>query len=175
MATETYQMLSGEVLRFERQGDEAMAFLARVRVAVGDPHVSENDLINLIYGEENPILRRGVIPGRGYVDREAWANPLYRIMTDLLAQKRLQAGTLDLEAAAARCTVPVSAAAERLGITPAAVRQAIGKRRLAAVKKNGQWWIAPRSLASYQVGTRGPRRRTMLAGEPPPAGYAAEE
>jgi hypothetical protein len=38
--------------------------------------------------------------------------------------------------------VPIAVAAERLGVSPEAVRKRIGRKSLAGVKRDGQWYVA---------------------------------
>lgn len=151
----TYKLISGDVLEYDAS-PELADFLARAQVAAADPTVSVADMVELLYGEGNPLLVRGVIPGRGFVTPEVLANPAYRIMLDLLDQKRIQAGSLDLAASEAAHTVSVSEAAKRLGISTGAVRQAIAAGRLPAVKRGGQYWLQPEAVASYRVSRKGP-------------------
>lgn len=131
-------------------------FFARARIAAADPTVGIAAMVELLYGEENPLLTRGVLPGRGYVTREVLEDPAYRVMLDLLDQKRVQARTLDPGAAVEAHTVSVADAAKQLGISGSAVRQAIAAGRLPAVKISGQHWMQPAAIASYRVTRRGP-------------------
>lgn len=152
----TYTLLSGETVEYT--ADEALAdFITRVRVAAADPTVTVTSLTDLLYSEENPLLVPGIIPGRGAVTREVFENPAYHVLLDVLDQKRIQTGHLDIEQAHASYTVSVTDAAAALGISRPAVLQAIKAKRLAAIQKGGQWWIRPESVEGYRVGTRGPK------------------
>jgi hypothetical protein len=154
----TYHLLSGETISYPAPPAQVAEFLAQVHVAAGDPAVDVNQMIELIYGPENPILDTTFVPGRPMVTKAVFDNPVYRVLTDLLGRKRVQLGHLDMAAARASYTVSVRDAARRLGITPAAVRAAITARRMSAMLENGQWWIHPNSVASYKVSNRGPKR-----------------
>jgi excisionase family DNA binding protein len=56
-------------------------------------------------------------------------------------------------------TIGTADAAARLGVTTAAVRQAIHDGRLPAVFRRGRWWLRPADVAAYRVGGHrsGPR------------------
>jgi excisionase family DNA binding protein len=151
----THTRISGETFDYDAS-PELAAFITRAALAVADPAVTVADLVELLYGEENPLLVRGVIPGRGYVTAEILADPAYRVILDLLDRKRVAAGTLDVAASDAAHTVTVSEAARRLGISTGAVRQAIAAGRIPALKRAGQYWLRDEAIASYRVSTRGP-------------------
>lgn len=133
-------------------------------LAAHDPTVTEAALTELIYGKENPLLDQSIFPGRGAVTKITLANPVYHVMLDLLDAKRVQAGTLSKPAAEAAFTMTVSEAAETLGITPGAVRQALDAKRLAGVKRGPSYFLDPRSVATYRdrVVRRGPEAKHEL-------------
>lgn len=159
---ERYTTIAGEVIEYETPGRDVAAFLARLVDAAHDPRVTESVMVDLIYGAENPLLRKDIIPGRGVVTKEVFADPVYHVMTDLLGVKRVQLGTLDPEAARDEYTITVTEAAERLGVHPSAVRQAIAAKRLDAVKRGHQHMIRPSALESFRISRRGPLPRTAL-------------
>lgn len=162
---ERHTTIAGEVLEYARPGPDLARFLARVRAAAEDPRVSEHELVELIYGRENPLLDQTIFPGRGAVTREAFANPLYHVMLDLLDAKRISVGTLDPVRAAGRYTMTVSEAAAELGVSPSAVRQAIERGQLASWKKGPRLHLLdPHSVATYRdhVQRRGPRPEPAL-------------
>ncbi len=155
---QTYKLLSGETITYE-----SSPFLTRVRDAAADPGVSPDELLDLIYSEQNPILKSGVLPGRGVVTRAAFENPIYHIMLDLLEQKRLQQGALDQEVSSdAQFTMTVGEAAAALGISESAVRQAIYAKNLAARKIKNAWRIYPAGVEAYKVGNQGPAPERLL-------------
>jgi hypothetical protein len=160
--THSYTTLAGEAIEYETPGRGLAAFLARVTDATADPNVSEAALTALVYGKENPLLEQSISPDYGMVTKAVFADPLYHVMTDLLARKRVAAGKLDLERAAASFTVTVTDAAEQLGVHPSAIRQAIAATKLSARKIGGTHYIDPRSIASYRVSRRGPKPRATL-------------
>ncbi len=166
MAHERYTTMAGEVLEYGTPSPQVAKFLARVTDAANDPEVSESVMVELVYGEENPLLRQGVIPGHGLVTRETFADPLYHVLTDLLGRKRVALGTLYHERARDEYTVTVTEAAERLGIHPRAVRQAIRSHRLDAVKRGGIHLLKPSSIESYRVSRRGPKPKGEGQGPP---------
>lgn len=161
---ERYTTIAGEVLEYPRPDGELERFLARVVDAANDPRVSHGEMIELIYGTENPLLKQGMFRGRGAVTKEVFATPTYHVMLDLLDQKRVQTGALDVKKAMARFTLTVSEAAKRLDVTTSAVRQAIQAKRLSAVKKGGRYLLDPRAVATYRdhVVRRGPKPRPAL-------------
>ena len=93
------------------------------------------------------------------VTREAFENPVYRVMTELLFRKELAVANQTVDTVAAAHTVSVKEAARQLGITEASVRAAIAGRKLAAWMRNGQWYLRPESVASYKVSNRGRKKR----------------
>lgn len=160
-----YQTTLGEVIRYPRPSPEVAAFLARAKEAAEDPAVSEGELISLVYGTENPILEQGRFPGRGAVTAKVLRDPVYHVLQDLLQHKRIALGHTTADALIGTFTVPVSAAAEELGINSSAVRQAIAANKLSARKgANGQYLLDPRSIASYRlrVQKRGPEKGPAL-------------
>ena len=48
---------------------------------------TEQDMIDVIYGPDNRIMDKTLIPGRGSVTRAVLGNP-YKMFTDLLTRKR---------------------------------------------------------------------------------------
>ena len=146
---ETYKTIAGEVIEYEKPTPAVGAFLARVVAASNDPHVTEGALTELIYGKENPLLDQTIFPGRGAVTRAVLGNPVYHVMLDLLDAKRVQAGTLSPSESFAHATT-VSEAARALEVSPGAVRQAIEKGHLVAVKRGAQYFVDSRSVASYR-------------------------
>lgn len=152
-----YATMSGHEFEVEDERRDAVAFLERMQKMLEDPKVTENDMIALGYGSENPFLDHAMFPGRGAVTPRVFEDPAYHVMADLIARKRLAQDRVDPETLAAEYTITVPEAAARLGIHESAVRQAIASRKLASWVKDGRHFLHPRSLASYQLGTRGPK------------------
>ncbi len=162
----THETLEGRTLTYELTSEQA-AFLARVQQAVADPSVREDDLIALIYGPENPLLDHAMLPGRAMVTKAVFDNPLYHVLADYIGRKRVQTGSLDLEAAKALFTMTVTQAAEKLGVHVSAVHQAIQAWRLAAWKKDGQLFLNPENVEHFgetrrDVPRRGPSPQLRL-------------
>jgi len=157
-----YKTVLGEIIKIDQEkvGSDALAFLVRCIQMAHDPEVNENDLIEVAYSEENPILKPGIIKGRGFIDQEALDHPLYPIFADLISLKGKNQGTFNSENALKQYSLTVSEASEFLGISPSAIRQAIKAHKLAAIKKDGQHWIIPASVKSYKVGSRHRKRET---------------
>lgn len=156
MPTETHRLLSGETIEYERPTGPLAAFLRRVRDAVNDPRVTASELAALPYGPDNPLLDQTVLPGRGVVTKAVFANPVYHLMLDLLAQKRVQEGTLDVDKAAARHTLTVAEAADRAGVHESAIRQAIAANRLPSWKRGTRHFVSPDDVDAYKPARHGP-------------------
>jgi excisionase family DNA binding protein len=149
--------MSGHHLEVADDRRDVIAFLARLEKMLGDRKATENDMIALAYGRENPILDHTIFPERGAVTREILADHAYQVVADLVARKRLAQDGVDPEQLAAEYTITVPEAAERLGVHENAVRQAIAARRLASWVKAGRHYMHPRSLASFELAARGPK------------------
>jgi len=143
--------VNGEEVTYDSPAPPVAAFLERVRRAAADPKVTENDLIALIYGRENPLLDHTMLPGQSMVTPAVFEHPVYRVLTDLLDRKRVALGALDLERARAQFTLTVTEAAEQLGISPQAVRKAVEARRLAAWREGSQWLLDPRGVNAFKL------------------------
>ncbi|HEV3385113.1 MAG TPA: hypothetical protein VG097_09865 [Gemmata sp.] len=74
----TYTMLSGETVQYPDPPFEVANFLAKVRLAAGDPNVNVNQLTELIYSPENPLLDTSILPGRAMVTKKIFENPVYQ-------------------------------------------------------------------------------------------------
>lgn len=155
----THNTINGRAIEYEPTRPEA-AFIRRVEAAVSDATVSGVELRAMIYGAENPLLEEKA--GYSFVTPAAFSNPVFRVLLDLLDRKRVATGSLDLEKASARYTLTVAEAAERLGIRDSAVRTAVLDGRLPSWTKDGQIWLAPASVASYEVSRRGRPPRLMV-------------
>lgn len=145
----TYKLLSGETISLPKLDAATEAFLRRVQDALHDPHVSEDDMIELVYGRENPLLDQTIFPDRGAVTKAVFANPVYHVMLDMLGQKRVQEGRLDVARTHAEFTLSVTEAADRADVHPSAIRQAIASKRIPAVKKGSRWFLRPRDVDNY--------------------------
>jgi hypothetical protein len=148
--------LSGRELSFNEPTGDLAAYWDRLQRDAADPTVSHDALLALLYHADNPLLDRTLMPGRGSVTRAVIDNPLYQAMTDLLGRKQVQLGQLDLETAGAPYTVTLAEAAEELGLSSTAARQAIDSYRLAGWKKGGVWFIHPASVEAYKHANYGP-------------------
>ncbi len=156
MKKETYTTTLGEVIEYPTPAPDVAAFLRRCIDAAEDPRVSEDGLVGLIYGAENPVLEQGRFEGRGAVTKAVLANPLYGVFLDLLDHKRVALGKTTVDAQKAAYSVRVSDAAVELSMTPDAVRKAIVSGHLLALNTPDGYRIDPRSIADYKA-TRKPR------------------
>lgn len=147
---ERYTSTTGEVIEYPTPSPETAAFLRRAIAAANDPSVTEGELLELLYGRENPILAQGIFPGRGAVTKAVLADPLYAVIVDLQQQKAVLAGSFVAERDAKPYTLTVAEAAERIGISPDAVRKAIRAARLSALRVDGEYRIAPNDADVYR-------------------------
>lgn len=148
---ERYTAINGEVIEYPTPDAKTAAFLARVIAATNDPRVSEGELVELVYGKENPILDQTLFPGRGAVTADVFENPLYHVMSDLICQKQVLEGRFDRVRAAERYTLSVNEAAEVIGVTPDAVRKAIKAHKIPAWQREGSWRLDPRDVETYKT------------------------
>jgi len=155
----THNTINGRTIDYEPTPAEAR-FIHRVEAAVAKAATTEVELRALIYGAENPLLDQQA--GYSFVTAAAFDNPVFRVLLDLLDQKRVARGSLDPEKAAARYTLSVAEAAERLGIRDSAVRTAVLEGRLPSWIKDGQIRLAPASVDSYEVSRRGRPPRLLV-------------
>ncbi len=158
---ERFKTLRGDYIEFEQPDPEVRAFLSRVIDLANDPNATESNLVNLIYGNENPILDQEALPTRGLVTKEAYENPVYHVMLDLLDLKRIQEGTVRAEDADAY-SVTVTEAAKLLDVHVSAVRQAVQNKRIPAIKKGSRWMMRPEDVDAFEVERRGPQPSNPL-------------
>lgn len=173
--------IAGHVIDYDQPRGKLAAFLKRVRDAAADPDVTEAELLVLIYSDENPLLEPFPLGGgRGQVTKAVLERPEYRVLQDLLFRKRVAEQGLDVDQLAARFTLAPSEAAERVGVSVSAIRQAIAQQRLASWLRDGQHFLDPRDVDAFAEATEGKRRgpragaaKTTRGGaERPPAGNA---
>ena len=158
-------MLSGEALSYE-QTPASSRFIEHVRAMVERAQASEEAVVALVYGADNPLLQHGVLLGRGLVTRAVIADPTWHVLLDLVDQARARAAAARArEAPTARATVSVADAAAQLRVSTSAVRQAIARGTLEAVKQGGTYWLTPEAVGAYRVSRTGPKARA----KPPPA------
>lgn len=153
----TYETISGENIEYECANDTVRDFLARVFADASNAAVSTAQLELLVYGPTNPLLSTDILPGRAVVTKATYEHPAFHVMLDLIGRKRIANGQLDLEAARARHTMTVREAAEKLGITEGAVRQAIYAGRISAWREEGTYYLDPSVVSAYRVSRRGPK------------------
>jgi excisionase family DNA binding protein len=162
---QTYQTISGRTLDLTGTDPAKIAFLERFQSMASTS--THDEMIALGYGIDNPIMDLDAIPGRGAVTAEVIFTPAYRAMTDILFRKQMQKQSITVEELANQFTLTPAEAAERLGITVGAVRQAIDAGRLGVWMKGGRAFITPRSLATFKLSPRGPKARQARASTKP--------
>jgi len=146
-----YKLLSGETIKYGELPPHVGAYLNVVKLAAADPAANTRRMIELVYSPNNPVLDSRMLPGRGMVTDAVAADPVYRIMADLIGVKQVQLGELDLAAAEAPYSIPVEEAARQLGIAPEDVVAAIESRRMSAHLRDGEWFTRAESIASYRL------------------------
>ncbi|MCC6554038.1 MAG: helix-turn-helix domain-containing protein [Polyangiaceae bacterium] len=160
-----YTLLSGETLDFPTPPERLATFLHRVIDATKDADITEEAMADLVHGPENPLFDLDLVPGAAVATAKVYRNPIFHVMLDCIARKRLGSETGAFPARA-RFAMTVPDAAIQLGITESAVRQAIYTNRLRARKDGGTYYIDSRSVAGYRVSHRGPPRRPRAQAEP---------
>jgi hypothetical protein len=108
-----------------------------------------------VYGDDNPILDRTFFPGRGMVTAAVFENPVYHVLTDLLARKRASIKGQTAEQLGKSFTLTVPQAAEQLGVSEDAINKGIRARRIPSWVKEGQRYVDPRALAALGLGKQG--------------------
>jgi hypothetical protein len=154
-----HHTLTGHVVTYDPPAPEVERFLQRVQALVDDPKATEDDVVSLIYGQENPILDRSLFPTRGAVTAAVLANPVYHVLTDLLNRKHLLVTKTPAERVAARFKLSVQEAAELKHVSEDAIRKAAAQNRIPSWKRDGSYFFEPKSLEAAELGTRGPVAR----------------
>ncbi len=161
----TYTTTLGEIIEYPNPPPELAAFIGRAVEAAEDPRVSEDAMIALVYGPENPLLEQGKFKGRGAVTKEVLANPTYKVFLDLLQHKRIALGLVTPEQLKATFTMTVADAVAAIGsITHDGVQRAVRSGRLAGQKTPTGYLIDPRSVETFKAGRRprGPTKGAAL-------------
>lgn len=152
-----YVTLEGKEIAFDEPSPEVAAFLKRALVMLEDKKATDADLTALIYGPENPILsRHPLFPSQGYVTKEAFSQPVYPVLADILVRKHAQQERVDVSKIADRFTLTVAQACERLKVTDTAIRKAVATGRLASFRKGGNYYLEPAAVDALSMGKRGP-------------------
>jgi hypothetical protein len=80
--------ISGQRIDYDEPAPATAAFLERLVAMMRDPSVSESEMIGFAHAREKPILDHR-LPEGGAVTEAVLADPLYLVITDLLARKRI--------------------------------------------------------------------------------------
>jgi hypothetical protein len=161
----THDTLSGHTITYD--ADPKLArFMKRVAEASADPNVSEDQLMSLIYGLENPLLGAPMLGlPLGTLTPAAVSSPAYRVMGDLLFRKRVEKRGWDVAKMAAKYTLTIAEASARSGVSEDGLRKAAREGRVPSWVKDGQTFLEPRSLdvlvAERGLGRRGPTRKAV--------------
>ncbi len=156
----THETINGRSVEYEPSAAERK-FLQRVEALVDDAKASELELRGFIYGPDNPLLTQQ--HGYSFVTAAAFESPVLRVALDLLDRKKVAAGSLDLEKAAARYTMTVAQAAERLGLSPSTIRMAVLSERLASWMVDGEIRLDPAAVGAYEVSRRGTPPKLLVS------------
>jgi hypothetical protein len=90
-----YTTTTGEVISFATLAPNVVEFLRRAIVAAKDPNVSKDELATFIFGAENPLLDRSILPGRGVVRKALHESALHVMFLELIARGALAAEVED--------------------------------------------------------------------------------
>jgi excisionase family DNA binding protein len=151
----TYETLSGHKIEYPDPDAKLERLLKRARELLDDRKATEDDLVVLIYGDENPLLDRTLFPERGMVTKEVLENPAYHVLCDLLARKRAAIKGQTAEQLGRPFTLTVPQAAELLKVSEDTINRGIRARRIPSWVKDGQRYLDPRVLPALDLGTRG--------------------
>jgi excisionase family DNA binding protein len=154
--------VNGKVLVFDEPPPDIAAFVDQVRAAASSKKVSLDGLIAMIYGSDNPLLSKTMLPGYSMVTPEVFENPVYRVLLDLLDRKRVQLGQLDPVKAAARYTLSIPEAAEKMGVHRNAIVNAIDTGKLPVWIKGDRYYLDPATLHAYEPEKRGASPRLQI-------------
>ena len=147
-----HETLSGHRVEYPDPDPKLQKFLDRVQGVFQDRRKSDDDMIALIYGRENPLLEAT----NGMVTREVFDNPVYRVLGDLIVRKRVAVDGTDPDRLAAKYTLTVADVAARKGVSEDAIRKAVRESRLPSWVKGGSYFFEPKSVEAVPLGTRGP-------------------
>lgn len=151
-----YTTLSGNEVIYDEPSPEVAAFIKRAQALLENKKSTENDLITLVYGPENPILsRHPLFPNRGYVTREALENPIYLVLADMVVQKHAQRERVDISKLSDRYSLTIPEAFRRIKVTDTTIRKAIASGRLSTFRRNGKYFLDPAEVDALIFGERG--------------------
>src|SRR5262249_30577790 len=114
-----YTLLSGETVEVGAPG-EVGTFLRRVLAAAAAPSVSAVELDELVHSPENPLLDKTVVPGRAVATAEVYQDPIFHVMLDCIARKRMSTSG-PVAPPPVRYTMTVPEAAKQLQLSESGV------------------------------------------------------
>jgi excisionase family DNA binding protein len=162
MSTRIHTTIREHRIEFDDDDPKFAAFLRRAEKLLADPSVTEDAMVAVVFSEANPLLDAQVDPPRAVVTPRVYADPRYHVLSDLLARKHVAQHGVDLAKEAAKFTLTVAEAAERLGVHESAVKQAIAAKRLPSWMRDGRHYLRPASLELLELGAKAGKKR-----EPP--------
>lgn len=152
-----YTSVNNRVIECDSPDAAEVAFLAKLEALVEDDSVTPDQMRAVFYGLENPALDPHALPGHAVITRASLRDPVFRIGIDCLTRKEIRAGRIDLAQMQAGYSLDVPTAAERLGVSPQAVRAGIDSFKYDALFAKGQWWMRPEAVASLRLSRAGGR------------------
>ncbi|HWZ90735.1 MAG TPA: hypothetical protein VNW92_17865, partial [Polyangiaceae bacterium] len=101
MAQATHENMRGELIEYESSWEQDV-FVARILQLTKDPSKTASDLVDLVFGSENPILDKTLFPGRSAATKAIHDTPIYRVFADVLHRKEAQDARARRELSATR-------------------------------------------------------------------------
>lgn len=152
----SYTTLAGTEVKFDEPTSEVAAFIERAQALLADKRATEDDMIVLVYGPENPILEKHpLFPDRGWVTREVFDNPVYAVFADLVARKHAQRERVDVSKLGDKYTITIAQACLRREVTDTTIRKAISAGKLSTFRKNGNYFLNADEVDALEFGLRG--------------------
>ena len=158
-----YTTVNNRVLDLDDLDPAEFAFWQRLEGVIKDDLISPDQMRATVYGPENPALDHEEVPGQSLVTRVTLDNPLFRVCIDCLTRKEIRAGRIDLAQMQAGYTLDVPTVAQRLEVSPQAVRAGIDSFKYDALFARGQWWMRPETVASLRLSRAGGRLMKVTA------------
>ena len=156
-----YTTVNNRTLDLDDLTPAEVTFWRHLEGVVADDLVSPDQMRALVYGSENPALDREVMPGQPLVTKVTLENPLFWVCVDCLSRKDIRVGRVDLAQMQSAYTLDVATVAQRLEVSPQAVRAGIDSFKYDALFANGQWWMRPETVASLRLSRAGGRLRKV--------------
>ncbi|CAN0475790.1 unnamed protein product, partial [Laminaria digitata] len=147
----TWTTIDGRVLAIDLPGAEMREFLERLRGMLLNEDVSELDMIELVFGEDNPLTSNASESPRGRsIDHKKLAAPEGLMMRDLLLRKQIaRLGKTPEDVLAERHTMTIRQAAASAGVSVQSIIDAIDEEVIAGAMIHGVSMVTPSSVDAY--------------------------